>query len=657
MNKTKSGRGPIQLVVTASRSSGTAPLYVFFDASTSGATPTTTTRPFHEIEYTWDFGDPSSGTWTYGARPGVNSKNAHRGPMAGHVFETAGTYTVTCTARYGTNTISKTLTVTVASTDSAYPTTATVCVSTSGDFTGAPTGCVQVTASDWASAYSTHIVTNGARRLLFRAGETFSAAGARIVLETDGVHIGSYGTGAQPILTPPAGEAADSSYFVLGAGLNGGAHTGLTITGLNFDASSRPLDYLNVFTGIGSFDRWTVLRCTFGFLRQPVVLSDDQLDGWKTISQRPAGWSPAANPAYANHHIWDEHCFAENVIDNAADPGVATTSRYPYGWYGAAERSAFMGNFIDLTDSGDHGSHVIRLNYSYKVVINNNDLRSPGADRLCIKMDNITYQAPRNDGNYNWNPAPPLYKMAGDPANNGGGMTRWVHVSDNYFLGSNNTSASQTMVEFAPGANDGDARGRDVIFERNWGVSGPKTAAILGVAWIDVTIRNNLFNVSAGPAKLGIRVTRKWQTTDANKPTISPLTGPVPTNIHIYNNTFYSSAVDNDFQCVWFAEANTTAKGVILKNNLGYAPNDTLRQMISQTPADAVYATNSTDGTVGTTAIGDDPLFTSATPSSPADFAIQAGSYGKNTGSAVPVWTDFFGNLRSTSAPSYGFSE
>ncbi len=54
--------GPPALSVVAGRTTGVAPLAVFFDASgtTSSAV---TSRPFHEIQYQWNFGDPGAGNW------------------------------------------------------------------------------------------------------------------------------------------------------------------------------------------------------------------------------------------------------------------------------------------------------------------------------------------------------------------------------------------------------------------------------------------------------------------------------------------------------------------------------------------------------------------------------------------------------------------
>ena len=36
------------------------------------------------------------------------------------------------------------------------------------------------------------------------------------------------------------------------------------------------------------------------------------------------------------------------------------------------------------------------------------------------------------------------------------------------------------------------------------------------------------------------------------------------------------------------------------------------------------------------------PGWVSATPAVPADFGLTAGSYANNTGTSVPVWSDFF---------------
>src|SRR4030067_554946 len=104
--------GGLVLSLVPARTSGVAPLAVFFDASATTDTGVTN-RPFHDLEYTWSFGDPSAGTWANGAQPGVSSKNSATGPVTAHVFETPGAYTVSLTAFDGTNTATTTTTITV----------------------------------------------------------------------------------------------------------------------------------------------------------------------------------------------------------------------------------------------------------------------------------------------------------------------------------------------------------------------------------------------------------------------------------------------------------------------------------------------------------------------------------------------------------------
>lgn len=79
----------IQTDISISRTSGVAPLSVLFD--TSKTTAVNTERPFHELDYFWEFGDPENGTWVVSGL----SKNVDKGPLAAHVFEMPGTYTIT----------------------------------------------------------------------------------------------------------------------------------------------------------------------------------------------------------------------------------------------------------------------------------------------------------------------------------------------------------------------------------------------------------------------------------------------------------------------------------------------------------------------------------------------------------------------------------
>ena len=146
-----------------------------------------TNRPFHDLEYTRSFGDPGSGTWASGAQPGVSSKNSATGPVAAHVFETPGTYTVTLTAFDGTNTASTNTTITVRTPDAVFAGTNTICINASGsDFTGCPSGADTSTNSNFVTALSANPATH--KRILFKRGDTFAAAtSAAITVDGPGI--------------------------------------------------------------------------------------------------------------------------------------------------------------------------------------------------------------------------------------------------------------------------------------------------------------------------------------------------------------------------------------------------------------------------------------------------------------------------------------
>src|SRR3989344_7900948 len=76
--------GDLVATLSASRTSCVAPCAVFFD--TVGTSDVTTTRPFHDVDYTWNFADPTSGNWATDGK----SRNTEKGPLAVHVFEIPG---------------------------------------------------------------------------------------------------------------------------------------------------------------------------------------------------------------------------------------------------------------------------------------------------------------------------------------------------------------------------------------------------------------------------------------------------------------------------------------------------------------------------------------------------------------------------------------
>jgi PKD repeat protein len=176
------------------RTSGVAPLAVFFDATDTTHTDKTL-LPFNDLTFTWDFGDSSSGTWSTDGRP----KNTARGPLAAHVYDSPGSYTARLTVKDANGvTVSSATTITVQDPDAIYSGAQTICVSATSVFTGCPTGAQQVKQADFDTALRSYVATN--RRVLFRRGDTFQSNQGNPFNLAGPVTIGAYGTGAKPVV-------------------------------------------------------------------------------------------------------------------------------------------------------------------------------------------------------------------------------------------------------------------------------------------------------------------------------------------------------------------------------------------------------------------------------------------------------------------------
>lgn len=168
----------------ASRLTGPAPLAVMFDATGTTASQAGVDT-FRELNYAFSFGDPGSGNW---AVSGLSKNTQTGGPLAAHVFETPGIYTVQMeTGNNAGERVSTSVTVTVTHPDSHWASTQTICVSPSADYTGCPAGATQQTALP--TVYED-------RRVLLRRGESFG--GIQIPLASDNLLVGAFGTGAKP---------------------------------------------------------------------------------------------------------------------------------------------------------------------------------------------------------------------------------------------------------------------------------------------------------------------------------------------------------------------------------------------------------------------------------------------------------------------------
>ncbi|MBN8474901.1 PKD domain-containing protein [Sulfuritalea sp.] len=561
----------------ASRFTGVAPLSIFFDAT---ATTGVVAQPFHELLYTWNFGDPAGGAnWAYGTGSN-NSKNAATGPVAAHVFETPGTYTVTLTVTDGVNTVSNNcMQIAVQDPDIVFAGTATRCYSKVGNFAGCPAGATQIT--DAAGVFSSAVTTDLAagRRLLFRAGETWVNNG-QAVLNVDGPWtIGSYPLGGGRVTVEWA--AGNSMLRFGGNGSN--SFKDARVMDLQIDGTD-PSALVQVVTGVdhsGTFNQITFLRfdCT----------------GVNNCFTQDAGKPNLAAP-------WDQFTVVDSTLRPTQGGGGGN------GMFLFSSRTAVLGNLFDNNLTGEHN---FRSMYWNKLVLSSNTFQNPNATKA-----NVTLRGP------DWNlPFGPL------PA---GTYSIYGIVSDNKFVGAPGVS---NPVNTSVGSGFALAsRNRFVIFERNWWTNQPAATSLLALNSSFATIRNNIFDLSA---------TTGGQCMDIGNNGDTPNNG-LATDNWVYNNTCYANqgAAANVFGFALFGGATNTT----LKNNLMYSPSALSTTVIRDLLGVATVGASGTFGNSSDVQGQTNPNFDSALPTVPTNFGISNPlSYARSTGVAVPVWTDFFG--------------
>ncbi|MBI4718399.1 MAG: thrombospondin type 3 repeat-containing protein [Planctomycetes bacterium] len=222
MSVAQAGTSPPVINLVASRTSGVSPLGVFFDATAT--TSSRTSAPFHELDFTWDFGDPGSG---FTNRPGVDANRA-KGGVAAHVFELppgtcsggggscvsdgdcptgatcnqqSKTYTVTLTVKDATGANSQ-----VQQAIQVTPFTGTTYYVSDSAGSDTNTGTSPSAAfKSWTKGIQMVFLSNGPRRVLFKRDETFPAptafAGSTSFGNKNGPYvIGAYGSGNRPII-------------------------------------------------------------------------------------------------------------------------------------------------------------------------------------------------------------------------------------------------------------------------------------------------------------------------------------------------------------------------------------------------------------------------------------------------------------------------
>lgn len=456
--------------LVASRVSGTAPLAVHFDATAS--TSSAVGDAFRQVTYTFDYGDSGSGTWSTNSQ----SKNSDSGgPLGAHVYETAGTYTVTVTADDGTTSASTTVSVTVSNPDTVYSGTNTICIDPTGGTTGGPSGCT----------YATSMPTiESNKRYLIKRGQTI--AGFTVPRTVSGVRIGAYGSGAKPIIS---GE-------------------------IFINANSRPttavwaedivIADLNPQAGISNFmcgRHLMVLRCDLAQLAE----ADDYTAGannriefganlgyWSTTQGDAGGEGDpsrtvATTSFYVPRYLFVIDCYQRGDYVSARPP-VDTPNN---ALVGAGDAVVSMGN-----DFLGQREHAHRLFLSRKSLIQHNLLQDRSVDgfRMAIKMHSGGVSAWTVDGT--------LQNVTGSQ------WKTYMNVIRRNTLGLS-TSNNDWTVQIGPqgpvGSTTNPEGVEDVIVENNTFINSPgeKSQDITAGPARRVTTRSNV--LTGGAMRIG-----KW---------------------------------------------------------------------------------------------------------------------------------------------------
>ena len=503
---------PFAITREASRTSGTAPLSVSFVAGFSASDATNT--DFHDLYYHWDYGDTGSGTWGTNGK----SRNTDSGAIGAHVFESAGTHTVTLTVKdplTGSTLDTDTFSIVVTAADTTYSGTNTICINNVGDsdFTGKPTGALEVNSDDIGAAMSTHFTDD--KRVLLKRGGAWSYSSIVISGNISNSHLGAYGTGTTPDVqglfsnAPLLTATADTNFVALSF------KTNCRFTDLEFTSAGTTGEFFN---GPQNVNNNLIMNIKATGASMAVQMSNWRNDDSETI---------------------DGNFFVNNNF----------SGQNGYCFFGGGDGMCIIGS-IHLDGATTHTTRIWQI---YKGRIAHN--LSAGASYA------------NTNGRHALKLHAPVESQIGDFATSGNlGLpngTAFVHISDNQF----GSSPPWPVVIGPQSAGGYDERITDVILERNSYESDLGTFAtgvniqlVYKLSCRFTTVRNNTMNIQTAHSSAGTGINVSLRGAE-----------PTPASIYVYNNTMVSDDTGS-----WSAvDFTTDSDDCIASNNLVYAPNGT----------------------------------------------------------------------------------
>ncbi|GLS25591.1 immunoglobulin-like domain-containing protein [Marinibactrum halimedae] len=182
--------------IDASQTTCTAPCGVHFIAEANGDYGVESN--FHHLSYHWDFGDAKSFFRSLDADFAFGGEaNRAQGMYAAHVFAEPGEYEVTLyTAAKNGRYSNSTITITVQAPEEKYSASETICVSSSSDFEGCPTGAAHY--RNW-DAMTDAVKRMSRAYVVLRAGDEFDMNN-NMILRTGDYVFDRFGEGEDPVI-------------------------------------------------------------------------------------------------------------------------------------------------------------------------------------------------------------------------------------------------------------------------------------------------------------------------------------------------------------------------------------------------------------------------------------------------------------------------
>lgn len=479
----------VDIPVTVTKIQGTtcaAPCAVHFDATATD--DPTLTREFHSLNFEWDFGDETAGTWPI---TGL-SRNADIGAIAGHPYVNPGTYTWAVRAIRPDRTTAGTkvgsVTVREPSGDAGvYANGATVCFKRAAvpvdGVDGCPPNATEVQRADGdldaAIAALSGGISTAKRVTLARAtpAEEWTVSSA-LVLGAAGGIIDSYGTGARPKITV---TVADGGTLFTGA-------NGWTIAGLEI-SMSNDLNVLNAAADL-----------------QGVTLYDLIVNGSYVHIFGGGGGSL-------------DHQRVAIVDVQAIKSGLTSGAFASYCFYGAISRYLNLGNTCDFALLG--ASDVSEF-----------PMRHNGLQRGVVAHGRFKGQGTSANGDRN-----PIQIRTGE---DGAYTTEFVNIHDMQLGTKESADFLRTCTSHFCTNTAGNPL-RNLIAERLflWIETGTPTSGAgsqaINLQGSDITIRNIVYDAQGANAGGTVNFVVHGDGGNANQGTLE--------NIHVLGNTVYRGSV------------------------------------------------------------------------------------------------------------------